>query len=49
MAMSLASNPARRAVAIQIIPENKHNITTYPIIDMLLDGEKVGTFSAACN
>ena len=33
--------------AIQIILENKHNMTTYPIIDMLLDGEKIGTFSAA--
>ena len=32
--------------AVQFIFENTHNIQTYPVIDMLLDGEKVGTFSA---
>ena len=33
--------------AVQFIFENTHNIKTYPVIDMLLEGEKIGTFSAA--
>lgn len=33
--------------AVQFIFENSHNIKTYPVIDMLLDGNKIGTFSAA--
>ena len=37
-----------RAGAVQFIFENSHNIKTYPVIDMLLDGNKIGTFSAAC-
>ena len=33
--------------AVQFIFENSHNIKTYPVINMLLDGNKIGTFSAA--
>ena len=32
---------------MQFIFENTHNIQSYPVVDMLLDATKIGTFSAA--
>ena len=32
---------------VQFIFSNHNNVQTYPVLPMLLDGEKVGTFSAA--